>query len=124
MLLARYGQFAQAGVVLQHGLTVQSNPELLHNLSVVCKQTGQHELAQQAERQRQVLLTQQTAPTSDSLVRWVEPQTLNDSSTENLPPTIIPRRPSSEMIGDNPTDIDSPVQTAWWQQLWSKAKTF
>ncbi len=124
VLLARYGQFAQAGAVLQHGLTVQSNPELLHNLSVVRKQMGQHELAQQAERQRQVLLAQQTAPTSDSLVRWVEPQVLNGSSTENLPPTNIPRRGSPEMIGDNPTDIDSAVQTAWWQQLWSKARTF
>jgi hypothetical protein len=77
VLYARYGQLAEARGLLLHSVGVHPHVEGWQNLAVVHSRLGETDLAQQAQREGQ-LLASRTAPTpaaSNEMVRWVDPQT-------------------------------------------------
>jgi tetratricopeptide (TPR) repeat protein len=77
VLYARYGQLAEARQLLIHSVTVHSNLEGWHNLSVVHRRLGEADLAQKASTEWQLLAKQTGKTRSDGteMVRWVDPQT-------------------------------------------------
>ncbi len=77
VLYARYGQLAEARHLLVHSVTVHSNLEGWHNLSVVHRRLGEADLAQKANAEWQLLAKQTGKTRSDAseMVRWVDPHT-------------------------------------------------
>ena len=70
-------QMAEARQLLIHSVTVHSNLEAWHNLSVVHRRLGEADLAQKANAEWQLLAKQTGKTRSDAneMVRWVDPQT-------------------------------------------------
>ena len=76
VMLARYGQLQDARRVLLHSVATRPHVEGWHNLAVVHARLGEHELAQRADYERQLLASQQGNPggTKSPLgeVQWVD----------------------------------------------------
>ena len=103
VLLARFGKYPEARAVLQHSLAIRPLPETWQNLSVVHRELGEMQLADQslanwqyAVQQRQPSGSQQTAA-AHSIVQWVPPQQFmgrpNDPIVGPSPPGIQERQP-------------------------------
>jgi hypothetical protein len=74
VLLARYGQLADARRVLLVSLSASRQREAWHNLAVVHERLGETDLARRARYEEQLLAEgQKTAPGGSTLVRWVSP---------------------------------------------------
>ena len=82
VLLARYGQLADARLALQHSLSIQPEVETWHNLAIVHQRLGEVELARLAEKERQMLEQSIGARSQpDKLITWVDPKTFAASGT-------------------------------------------
>jgi hypothetical protein len=77
VLLARYGQLADARRALLHSVSIQPHAEGWQNLAIVHQRLGETELARLAENERQLLMQGQAAgQLSDAkLIEWVDPKT-------------------------------------------------
>ncbi len=80
VLLARFGQWEDARRVLQHALSIESDPEIWHNMAVVHQRLGEAELARQATQQYELTLARRpmTGQTGGGeSVQWVDPRTFS-----------------------------------------------
>jgi len=78
VLLAQFGQLAEAKRVLVHSVSMQSHAEGWQNLAVVHSRMGEHELARKATYERELLIARSPgAVRSDRPVTWVGPQEFN-----------------------------------------------
>ncbi len=78
VLLAQFGQLAEARRVLVHSVSMQSHPEGWQNLAVVHSRLGEHDLARKATYERELLIAQSAGkPRSDQPVTWVGPREFN-----------------------------------------------
>ena len=78
VLLAQFGQLAEARRVLVHSVSMQSHPEGWQNLAVVHSRLGEHDLAHKATYERELLIAQSAGkPRSDQPVTWVGPREFN-----------------------------------------------
>lgn len=78
VLLAQFGQLAEAKRVLIHSVSVQSHVEGWQNLAVVHNRLGEHDLARKASYERELILARSAGkPRSDEPVIWVGPQEFN-----------------------------------------------
>lgn len=78
VLLAEFGQLAEAKRVLVHSVSMHSHPEGWQNLAVVHMRLGEHELARKANYERELLLARSPeALRRDRPVTWVGPQEFN-----------------------------------------------
>jgi hypothetical protein len=83
VLLAQYGQLADARRLFQHSVAVKPHVEGWHNLAAVHRRLGEQELAKLAEGERTRLAQAEAARTdkpTDDLIRWVDPQTFARSA--------------------------------------------
>ncbi len=80
VLLARFGQLDDARRVLQHALSISSEPEIWMNLAVVHQRLGQLGLAHQAREQGTLMAARQApaAQQGNAAVRWVDPKTFSE----------------------------------------------
>jgi tetratricopeptide (TPR) repeat protein len=78
VLLAQYGQLAEAKRMLVHSVSVQSHAEGWQNLAVVHSRMGEQDLARRATHERELLLARSAGGNgSDRPVQWVGPQEFN-----------------------------------------------
>jgi tetratricopeptide (TPR) repeat protein len=73
VLLARVGQWQEAKQALLHSVRTRPQAEAWHNLAVVHRRLGEHDLAACAESERQQLVVTQGAASAPGGVRWVDP---------------------------------------------------
>jgi len=107
VLLAQHGHYADARRVLEHSLEICRQSTGWRNLAVVYQQLGQGALARrayalaEAARRAEAARSGQPQPPAQQLVRWVDPATLAQASTEpplGLPPAdpkAAPQGPTS-----------------------------
>jgi hypothetical protein len=77
VLLAGYGQLADARRLLLHSVSIHPHVEGWHNLATVHRKLGEAELAKLADGERLLLAQREgraPSPAAD-LIRWVDPQT-------------------------------------------------
>jgi hypothetical protein len=78
VMLADYGQLAEARRVLLHSVMTHSHVEGWQNLAVVHARLGEHDLSHRADFDRQLLVAQREKSGGDSpltkAVQWVDPQ--------------------------------------------------
>jgi len=95
VLLARYGQLADARRLLLHSVSVHPHVEGWHNLAIVHGRLGETDLAQRAEHERQLLarLGGKSSAESSEMVRWVDPQTFAASGGPDVhwPAEVAPK---------------------------------
>jgi tetratricopeptide (TPR) repeat protein len=76
VLYARYGQLSEAKRFLLHSVTLRPHVEGWQNLAVVHRRLGETDLAERAERERQLLATKPASAANNSaeMIRWVDPK--------------------------------------------------
>lgn len=78
VLLAQFGQLAEAKQALLHSVSTHSHAEGWQNLAVVHARLGEHELARLANEERQLLVARSGGRAgSNSPVEWVGPREFN-----------------------------------------------
>lgn len=92
VLMAKYGQLAQARELLVMSLAVQPQRETWQSLANIHHRLGEEDLARKAEYERDLLVGQPAkSRASQSAVQWVDPPTFarlgSSSSTESPWPT-------------------------------------
>jgi tetratricopeptide (TPR) repeat protein len=99
VLLARYGQWAEARRALLHSVTTRPHAEGWHNLAVVHRRLGETDLARLADNERQLLAQNPAAAGSSAtqLIRWVDPQTFaaRGSHQQDWPEPAAARSPAN-----------------------------
>ncbi len=90
VMLARFGQYAQARDMLVHSVSVVPQTESWSNLAKVHSYLGQEDLARRAAHESQLAML--TAAGEDSPVRWVEPAALAGTiDGQTVAPSAAPR---------------------------------
>jgi predicted Zn-dependent protease len=100
VLLAQYGQLAEARRVLVHSVSMQSHAEGWQNLAVVHSRLGEQDLARKANYERELLLARSSGqPAGDKPVTWVAPREFNalggPDAMAAAPAYAQPARPSN-----------------------------
>jgi tetratricopeptide (TPR) repeat protein len=101
VLLARYGQLAEARKLLVHSVSVRPQVETWHNLAVVHRRLGEEDLAKKADYERS-LLAKQAGPSAGrtaKLVRWVDPGAFAAATTAgdvSWPDRVAPKPVASQ----------------------------
>ncbi len=90
VLLARAGRHEDARTALEHSVSIQPQSVGWHNLSVVYRQLGRPDLAQQAYRHWTAAVQAETArrgrpAPAAQMVRWVDPAAFAPSPSERPP---------------------------------------
>jgi Flp pilus assembly protein TadD len=87
VLLARYGQLAEARRLLVHSVSLRPHAEGWHNLAVVHRRLGEDELAKRAEHERTLLAKKEgdAGRSAELPVRWVDRQTFAASGPRDIP---------------------------------------
>jgi tetratricopeptide (TPR) repeat protein len=93
VLLAKHGQWEPAKQSLLQSLRVQADAATWRNLAGVHRQLGEHELAQLAEREREMLIEKSSDATASTIdgkptVQWVDPKAFAGPPEDGLP---VPR---------------------------------
>ena len=87
VLLARYGQLETARDLLVRSVSIHPQVETWHNLSVVHRRLGETELAQKADRERELLAQKSGggATRAGEFVRWVDTRTFASAGGGDTP---------------------------------------
>ena len=117
VLFARSGNLREAQRMLKHSLEIHPQPEGWHNLAVVYRQMGHHELAQRADLlAAQAAAAQRVASegSANGLVRWVDLQAFAQAQARNpsdsRPP---PAREAARPAPPTPAQENNTAKS-WW----------
>lgn len=87
VLLARYGQYESASLMLEHSVRVQPQPTSWHNLAVVYHQLGKKQESQFAQNKHlELVQAQRTSKKPSGAVEWKSVEDFNRSTARSQAP--------------------------------------
>ena len=118
VLLARHGKTQPAIAALNQSVRYSPQPTVWHNLAQLYRQTGQSQLAQQAElqaRQHTVQPEQVPYAAATPQVQWVQPEQFSRAG-QPTPAVNVARLPQE--TPDPPAKPQQPTNQRWTRRYW------
>ncbi len=113
VLLAYHGEWERAKQMLLRSLRMEPQPEVWHNLAQIHKQLGEHELAQRARYEQQLLLSQLNESKHGATEQWVSTEQFRSNALDDS----AGEAPRAKLRGENPrADVAGGSSFSWPQR--------